>query len=125
MLENGKIILDIPEELEEKLKTIASFYDGPIEDLLLGAIESAVRPFCSYVEAGDDLVYTVNPQPGIYLSGATEYEKKVAEIEGREIVIEEKPCTILEKTSVFGAPYYRIYLDGQLMKVPAVCIKEM
>lgn len=37
----------------------------------------------------------------------------------------EELCYILEKTTVFGKPYYRIMADGRVMSVPEKNIKEI
>lgn len=67
----------------------------------------------------------ITPRPAILLSGVTEYELKVAEVEGREIQVTESPCVVLAEYSMFGNPYCRIWdtKNGNLANVPAVCVR--
>lgn len=83
------------------------------------AVEHALMPYVS-VNGGR---MELKPKKGIYLRGASVYEKKVAENEGREAEVIRESCTILQFCEMMGQPYYKIILNGQLMKVPANVIE--
>lgn len=96
------------------------------------SLERDLRNYCSVMEMAKSKVFTLAlkqylapykvdpgfPMQAFLLNGASEYEKKVAENEGREIKITEKPCTVLGKKFIYGNPYYRIIADKQLKSVP-------
>jgi hypothetical protein len=65
----------------------------------------------------------IRPVEAYYLKGASEYERQVAQNEGREILIEKEPCFVLEKTVVFGTDYYKIYDGTNIRKVPVSMIE--
>ena len=67
----------------------------------------------------------IKPRPAVLLTGVTEYERKVAEVEGREIQTEESPCVVLSDRSMAGSPYYRIWSEKykNIMSVPADAVR--
>ena len=67
----------------------------------------------------------IKPRPAVLLTGVTEYERKVAEVEGREVREEESPCVVLSDRSMTGSPYYRIWSEKykNIMSVPADAVR--
>lgn len=82
------------------------------------AVEIALQQFLGRYKAKDG-----EPKKATYLEGVTPYERKMAEIENREVEVKKIPCYVLEKTSMMGKPYYRIVVDGMLMSVPGYCVE--
>lgn len=66
---------------------------------------------------------TEKPVEAVYLSGGSDYERMIAEKEGREPDIREEPCYVLGEANMYDKPYYRIVKDGALMKVPVSMIR--
>lgn len=64
-----------------------------------------------------------HPILATYLAGSSKYEQAVAINEGRAVEIREEPCYVLGECTMMGAPYYRIFKDNQLMKVPREMIR--
>ena len=100
---------------------VAHLTGKTISEFLESAVIQAVMPYATLNGGRMEL----RPRKGFYLRGATVYEKKIAENEGREIEVVPELCTILEFTEMYGSPYYKIRKDGLLMKVPAKVIKEV
>ena len=67
----------------------------------------------------------IKPRPAVLLTGVTEYERKVAEVEGREVREKESPCVVLSDRSMAGSPYYRIWSEKykNIMSVPADAVR--
>lgn len=67
----------------------------------------------------------VQPILGHRLTGLSEYEKKLAELEGRSYVEGKHECLVLDDVTVNPRqPYYKIYdcESKQIMTVPKDCI---
>jgi len=107
---NCKLSSKISEELEFISKLEGKTKTSIVED----AIAEYLNP---YRNSKGNISFV----PAYLLSGASELERRVAEIEGREVEITKEKCFIIEETSMFGAPYYKIYNPEikNIMKVPA------
>lgn len=77
------------------------------------AIERLAQPYMPDTE----------PIEAVYLQGASAYEAMAAKNEGDKPKIVERKCYILGECTMLGEPYYRIVVDGQLMRVPKNCAK--
>lgn len=74
----------------------------------------ALRDYLAPYQTDDDK----DPIPAMFLEGNSQYERIIAENEGRKPHITEVPCFVLGESSIFGEPKYRILTsDGRLMKV--------
>lgn len=86
-------------------------------------IETALAQYLGvYADSESGLIKAV---PAYLLRGGSDYERKVAENEGREVVITKVDCFVLEQLTMFNQPYYKIYdtESNQIMKVPVAHIE--
>ena len=85
-------------------------------------IETALS---QYLGVYADSSGSIKAIPAYLLRGASDYEQKVAENEGREPVITKVRCYVLEQTTIFNQPYYKVYEveSQQIMKVPVAHVE--
>lgn len=81
------------------------------------------KALASYLNVYANSEHKINPVEAFYLDGASEYEQQVAKNEGRELIVEKKRCYVLEETTIFGQPYYKIYDGNDIRKVPAAMVE--
>lgn len=103
----AKIILDISDEMEKQLDTYCMITGKTREVVLCEILQTHLQIY----KADDE------PIPALYLEGNSEYERTIAANEGREPKITVKPCFVLNETSIFGEPKYRIMVDDEPMTV--------
>lgn len=113
--------IEISDAIYNNLDKICEALGQDPEKFAQNAIYQAMLPYMTHDENSWDLV--VHLEPAIYVSGNTRFSRQMAEQEGREVVTNEIPCLLIERCSIFGAPYCKIIMNGQCMKVPADCIK--
>lgn len=111
---NCKLSTKLAEELEFVSKLLGKTKTGVIEESL-----------SRYVEPYRNSNGNISFVPAYLLKGTSELERRVAEIEGKEVEIIKEKCFVIEETSIFGAPYYKIYNPEikNIMKVPASSIE--
>lgn len=61
---------------------------------------------------------------GVFHRGISFAEQASASNEGQIAKTDDVDCWILGKAEIYGQPYYRIFFDGRLMKVPAEYVEE-
>lgn len=87
-------------------------------------IEEALQSFLmQYINPeGDGKIQAI---PAVILRGNSDFERKVAENEGREVQITEVPCFVLSQTTIYNEPYYVVYDVNahQRTKVPQAQIR--
>ena len=83
-------------------------------------IEDALKAYLSSYTDRDGNIKGVK---AIYRDGDTEYARKVAKIEGKEATVIKKECIVIEETTMYGQPYTKILLDGNILKVPSYLIE--
>ena len=97
----------------DDLKTVSEITEKTMTEI----VEDSVNATLNYYRGSTGKVH---PIPAFRLSGLSEYEKRVAENEGRKESIERHRCFVLDEVSMFEAPYYLIYDrdNKNIMKVP-------
>lgn len=109
-------------KLDKKLFTQLEFISDLLGVTRTSVVESALsRYFEPYRNKNGDISFL----PAYLISGNSEYERKVAENEGREVEITKTDCYVIEETTMFGSPYYKIYSKeyNNTLKVPASSIE--
>ena len=101
-------------EEKDRVIQISHLLGKTTTEFIEEAIARAVFPYLSLNDGKQELKMI----KGYYLRGASMYEKRLAEMEGRKIETVREKCTILEFIEREGKPYYKIVKDGSLMKVP-------
>lgn len=107
---------------KEEKKTVikvAHLLGRTVTEFIEDAVRRAVQPYLSM--NGGKLELKI--KKGFYLRGASAYEQRAAELEGRPIQIVREKCAVLEYREMMGSPYYKIVKNGSLMKVPANMIE--
>ena len=106
-------------EKKEIVIAVAHLLGKTAVEFVEDAVDQAVQPYLTMNGGKNELKI----KKGFYLKGASAYEQKAAELEGRQIRIVREKCAILEYREMMGSPYYKIVKNGSLMKVPANMIE--
>lgn len=97
-----QISFKFDEEMLADLKAVSDMTGVTMTEIVKNAL---LREFAEYRNHSG----RIEPLPAVWLSGVSEYERKVAENEGRAAEVKEHKCFILRDGEVFGEKKYRVY----------------
>lgn len=97
--------IEFSKEEWESIKQWSMMLEKEPEMAIKGVLHWAMAPYKADKE---------QPQKGLYKPNVLWGESTA-----------EKPCWILGKDTMCGAPYMRIVAEGRLMKVPEDCVREI
>ncbi len=99
-------------DMIEDIKNVAMMTGNSMTDIVRAAINRELFQFRN--KNG-----RVKVVPAFWVSGVSDYDKKVAESEGREAVEERHNCYVIDEEVMYGEPYFSVYDNktGQVMKI--------
>lgn len=99
-------------DMIEDIKNVAKLTGRSMTDIVKAALNRELSQFRNRNGR-------VKVIPAFWLSGVSDYDKKVAENEGREAVKERHSCFVIDEAVMYGEPYFSVYDNetGQVMKI--------
>lgn len=124
---NSKQYSDTPlsikmtKNFKEDLQKLSEITGKTMTDIVISALNDKMIHYRNHNGHG-----WIAPVAAYRLEGITEYEKKIAEIEGRPGCVDKHECFVLDDIIIYPEhSYYKIYdcASGQIMTVPAESIE--
>lgn len=104
--------IKIPDLLFADIVNLCEMLKTDPESFITEQLQKSILPYGTH---DDQYNFLIKGEKGLYTPN---------DLYGNSMNGEAKPCWIVEPTSMFGAPYYKIIVAGKIMKVPAKCITK-
>lgn len=105
-------------DMIEDIKNVAKMTGKSMTDIVKAAVNRELSQFRN--RSG-----RVKVIPAFWLSGVSDYDRKVAESEGREPVKERHGCYVIDEAIMYGEPYYSVYDNesGSVMQIQKTLVE--
>ncbi|MCR5728218.1 MAG: hypothetical protein K6G24_12220 [Lachnospiraceae bacterium] len=119
-LADANISFKCTRDFRDDLQKVSELTGRTMTDIIVTSVNREIAQYRNKNGYGK-----VQPIPAHRLTGLSEYEKRVAEIEGRQAAEGKHGCLVLDDTTINPRqPHYKIYdrESKQIMTVPKDCI---
>lgn len=117
---DANISFKCTKDFRDDLQKVADITGRTLTEIIIASVNREIMHYRNKNGSGK-----VQPIPAYRLTGLSEYEKRVAEIEGRQVAEGKHGCLVLDDTTINPRqPHYKIYdcESKQIMTVPKDCI---
>ena len=115
-MKKNEILVELSDALNEKLNGICEMTGQDKGSVAATLLQDFAHQYCD----GDG---NFTPRKAKLMESEYElqYRRNCGEVNVERRVVGE--CFILDEVNMMGAPYYKIFHDGKLMKIPQNCIE--